>query len=304
MAHNRKTAVSDVPFGGGDCVNVTSRHLIAVQRLPVRRVPRLQPQPAPTPPSQPPRLQVNWSVLTAVITAGAAVAAVFYTGRSLDATRDQVVIAQRQNEVAQQGQYTDRYGKAVEQLDKAGADHLQGRLGGVYALERLARDSPRDQPTIIEVLSAFVRTTTPAPVPAQPSEPEPLPGSRAGVCPDQPVSSDVQAAITVLSRRKTENDNKTPVDLSGACLRNLNLRRADLANASLSGANLIGADLRSAKLQNTDFAGANLRGARFDVDLTQKMVATESFARILSTRTLATRTSPAWFMIAPRLRTL
>ena len=52
------------------------------------------------------------------------------------------------------GQVTDRYTKAVEQL---GSDKLAVRIGGIYALERVARDSERDYPTVIEVLTAFVR---------------------------------------------------------------------------------------------------------------------------------------------------
>jgi Pentapeptide repeats (8 copies) len=39
-------------------------------------------------------------------------------------------------------------------------DTCKIRLGGIYALERIARDSPRDQPTVVEVLSAFIRTPT------------------------------------------------------------------------------------------------------------------------------------------------
>jgi len=49
---------------------------------------------------------------------------------------------------------TDRYTKAIEQL---GSDKRDVRIGGIYALERVARDSPRDHPTVIEVLAAFIR---------------------------------------------------------------------------------------------------------------------------------------------------
>ena len=49
---------------------------------------------------------------------------------------------------------TDRYTKAIEQL---GSDKLDVRIGGIYALERIARDSPRDHPTAMEVLAAFIR---------------------------------------------------------------------------------------------------------------------------------------------------
>jgi hypothetical protein len=64
-----------------------------------------------------------------------------------------------------EGHLTDRYTKAVEQL---GSDKIEVRLGGIYALERLMRDSPTDQPTIVEVLAAYIRQhaprTNPAPV--------------------------------------------------------------------------------------------------------------------------------------------
>ena len=49
---------------------------------------------------------------------------------------------------------TDRYTKAIEQL---GSDKLDVRIGGIYALERIARDSARDHPTVMEVLTAFIR---------------------------------------------------------------------------------------------------------------------------------------------------
>jgi hypothetical protein len=39
---------------------------------------------------------------------------------------------------------------------------LEVRLGGIYALERIARDSPTDHWTIIEVLSTYVRENSPA----------------------------------------------------------------------------------------------------------------------------------------------
>jgi hypothetical protein len=54
-------------------------------------------------------------------------------------------------QLTEQGQITDRYTKAIEQL---GDDALTIRLGGIYALERIARDSRRDHPTVVEVLSA------------------------------------------------------------------------------------------------------------------------------------------------------
>ena len=44
----------------------------------------------------------------------------------------------RTHELAERGQVTDRFTKAIEQL---GSDKLDVRIGGIYALERIARDS-------------------------------------------------------------------------------------------------------------------------------------------------------------------
>lgn len=49
---------------------------------------------------------------------------------------------------------TDLYTKAVEQL---GSDKAPVRLGGLYALERLAQDNERQRQTIVNVLCAYLR---------------------------------------------------------------------------------------------------------------------------------------------------
>jgi hypothetical protein len=49
---------------------------------------------------------------------------------------------------------TARCTKAIEQL---GSDRLDVRVGGIYALERIAHDSPRDHLAVLEVLAAFIR---------------------------------------------------------------------------------------------------------------------------------------------------
>jgi hypothetical protein len=147
----------------------------------------------------------------------------------LDATRDQLTIAQAQTALDQQGQHTDRFTKAVDQLDRAGPDHLQARLGGIYALERLARDSPRDHSTIVEVLTAFIRTTAPKPSPQPPTG---APANPDANCPTKGVTADIQAALTVLGRRDQSHDDPTTrIDLRNICLRNADLIGADLTGA-------------------------------------------------------------------------
>ena len=58
-------------------------------------------------------------------------------------------------EVSREGQVTERFTKAIDQLGNK--DSLAVRVGGVYALERIARDSERDHGPIVEILTAFVR---------------------------------------------------------------------------------------------------------------------------------------------------
>lgn len=48
--------------------------------------------------------------------------------------------------IMEQGHITDRFTKAIEQLGKLDGDrpNIEVRLGAIYALERIAIDSPRD----------------------------------------------------------------------------------------------------------------------------------------------------------------
>ena len=59
--------------------------------------------------------------------------------------------------INREGKITDRFSKAIDQL---GSEKLSVRVGGVYALERIDRDSEKDHWTIVEVLCAFVREPT------------------------------------------------------------------------------------------------------------------------------------------------
>ncbi|MFI9388930.1 hypothetical protein [Kutzneria sp. NPDC052558] len=49
---------------------------------------------------------------------------------------------------------TELYTKAADQL---GSGKAPVRLAGLYALERLAQDNPRQRPTIVQVLCAYLR---------------------------------------------------------------------------------------------------------------------------------------------------
>jgi uncharacterized protein YjbI with pentapeptide repeats len=172
------------------------------------------------------------------------------------------------------GQITDRFTKAIEQL---GSEGLDVRLGGIYALERIARDSKEDHPQVMEVLTAFVREHAPAKTeeraPAQ-SEPE-APAA---------VSTDVQAVLTVLGRRTVAHDRDTvPVlDLSRTCLRDARLDGADFSGTDFSWADLGLARLDRAKLAEANLWGARLSNAHLsEADLTKANLMDAVFGQAL-----------------------
>jgi hypothetical protein len=130
--------------------------------------------------------------------------------------------AYRQLRIAREGHVTERFTRAIDQL---GHKNLDVRLGGIYALERITVDSERDRSTIAEVLTAFVRGHAPWPPTQDGQPPEDL--AVEGITPLQRWAPDVQAALTVLSRR--EPAFGPDLDLRHTDLRGANLRTAAAA---------------------------------------------------------------------------
>ena len=83
-----------------------------------------------------------------------ALGAGLFAAGALIFTARNFALSRRTFELAEQGQVTDRYTRAIEQL---GSDKLGVRVGGIYALERIARHCVRDHPAVMEVLAVFIR---------------------------------------------------------------------------------------------------------------------------------------------------
>jgi hypothetical protein len=82
----------------------------------------------------------------------------FYTSRTLAATESNIEQSRqatlKREEIDRDGQIADRYSRAVEQL----ANEMPTiRLGGIYALEQIAKDSQKHHWTAMEILTAFLR---------------------------------------------------------------------------------------------------------------------------------------------------
>jgi len=80
------------------------------------------------------------------------------TLRQVRATRDQITetatASRSQLRLSEQGQVTDRYTRAVEQL---GHEKAPVRLGALYSLEHLAQDNPQYRQTVVDVVCAYLR---------------------------------------------------------------------------------------------------------------------------------------------------
>jgi uncharacterized protein YjbI with pentapeptide repeats len=76
----------------------------------------------------------------------------------LHATREQMQhtleTTRQQLNLTEQGQVTDRYTRAVEQL---GHEKAPVRLGALYSLEHLAQDNPQYRQTVVDVVCAYLR---------------------------------------------------------------------------------------------------------------------------------------------------
>ncbi|HEX4772228.1 MAG TPA: pentapeptide repeat-containing protein [Bryobacteraceae bacterium] len=173
------------------------------------------------------------------------------THRSLELTRKSL-------EVTRETQITDRFTKAVAQLgatDSQGKKQLEIRFGGIYALERIAKDSPDDHWPIMEILTAYVRQNAPWREPANPQE------ATNKVDEEIPeLEKDIQAVLTVIGRRKRESD-KGRLDLSNVDLRRADVREAHLEEAKLWGAHLEKADLWGAHLEEAWLLQPQIDGA-------------------------------------------
>jgi len=157
-------------------------------------------------------------------------------------------IADKQAKIAADNHLAETYTKAIDQIGEDGKEAIQ--LGGLYALEKIARNNEEYQGQIMDVLSGFVRLR-----------------KGSGV-----IIAETALAIIGKTRfqfentpdRKNENEkglDLSGLDLQGAQLQGAQLQGAILFGANLQGANLQDANLHTAKIQDADLQEASLQGA-------------------------------------------
>jgi hypothetical protein len=200
-------------------------------------------------------------------------------------------------ELARDGQVSDRFTRATDQLGKLGKDKRGTRTAGAYALEQVVRQSPDDyRIPVTEVLMAFLHHQAnrgEGSFGGEKSNAESDPGCNVIVERLGTRTPDVQAAVAALGRwEKRKYDplldlsriDISRADLAGAILVDANFFRTDLHKTNLSKAdlrrvykkdvdeaanlkstNLCGADLREAKLAGVDLSTAFIdEGTKFE----------------------------------------
>jgi hypothetical protein len=215
---------------------------------------------APTKPSDKKDLIL---ALAQILAGTALLSGLYFTWRTLQVNRE--------------GQITERFTRAIDQLGKVeeGQKMFEVRIGGIYALERIARESEEDYWPIMEILTAYVRQHAPwRPEEGQQGEEDattekPEEDSGHSKVESEPTevpapAPDIQAIMTVLRRRTRSlgHGETEPLDLHQTNLSGANLWHADLSGADLRQANLRQADLMQANLWQANLIQANLSRAR------------------------------------------
>jgi uncharacterized protein YjbI with pentapeptide repeats len=220
------------------------------------------------------RLKLQNDVRTALLQAfgGAAVlAGILFTWLQLQTDRDQL---HNQLIITRQGQIADRFTQAVNQL---GSKQPDVRLGGIYGLEAIAKQSPEARLQVFEILTAYIRKYAVRPEPPTPSDAKAKSVTSTTIVEDMSERwSDIQTALVVLSRRErmpgdplldlSGVDFDFPLDLTGLDLSNMNLSNsrisATLVDAHLEGADLhfasLGGDLGRVHLERANLTNASL----------------------------------------------
>jgi uncharacterized protein YjbI with pentapeptide repeats len=161
--------------------------------------------------------------------------------------------------LTREGQITDRLAKAVEQLGDA--ERRNVRVGAIYALGRVARDSRADHAEVMALLGEHLRAVAPAV--GEDGRGLELDGRRG-------VDPEVRAVAMVLRERRARWDPKEPrlnfsgIDFRNAPLQGVSLRRADLRRSNFRGAYISDADLSGARLDEATLWGTNLQRSRLE----------------------------------------
>ncbi|QXE36454.1 pentapeptide repeat-containing protein [Streptomyces sp. GMY02] len=207
------------------------------------------PGPAPAPGSAPPPPVADsgrWQRYTAIATALPTVPALLalaFTTVTISQANDMLKLTER-------GQVGSTYNETVAQL---GDESINVRISTIYAIQRIMRESPKEQPALMEVLSSYIREHAKMP---EKKKAEQL-RKNAKTRP----ADDVQAALTVLGGREVNTESDPIINLRDTFLVGADLSYVNFVNADLSGVDLTHAFLQGGEFEDVWFDEAQMSGA-------------------------------------------
>ena len=174
------------------------------------------------------------------------------------------LVAHKQADTAERGHNNERYQKGADML---GSGVMTTRMGGVYALERLAQEHPREYHVqIMKLLCAFLRHRVKDRGEEAKAESKKLwlnldatahgPPGGGGILARKELQSDLNAAAQTIGEcRRGLAKTRLFKSIEGDF--NLDFRDMNLSGANLSRADLTGANLSRANIEDVSFEKVN-----------------------------------------------
>ena len=212
--------------------------------------------------------------------AGAVIGYIFATARN--------IILDNQNKINARAQTTESMVQAIAQIGafNDGKPNVEVRLGGLYSLQRIMKDSPKDEETIGKIFYAYVRENITRDRIKQADKIEELKKSKGEEKEYLRLPEDIQATLIIISQLNEEWRDRgikwlldPQLNLSYTDFSNYFLTHLDVRDTNLEHANFSDTDLHFAQLSGASFHRVNFSGAMFfGADLSNAHLAFANFS--------------------------
>ncbi len=183
------------------------------------------------------------------------------------------LLTRQQNRTDEERLVTEQISRAVEQMgaykqgagEKSYEPNIEVRLGGLYSLQRIMKDSIKDELAIAKIFYAYVRENA-----KRDKEKNLIIRSKVGKETYQ-LPDDIQATLSIIRQFDKNILPDSQLNFSRAIFNEYHLigmnfsyfilKYADFTGSDFTDGNLSGADLSGATLINTRLVRANLSGA-------------------------------------------
>jgi hypothetical protein len=177
-----------------------------------------------------------------------AIRAVEVSSETLKVSQQTLANSEKSLALERRSKESERFFKAIEMLSND--ESTYARVGALYSLGSLAKESEADRNQSYDVIVSFLRTKTL--------------GLEQGD--EEPPQPDVQAAIDVLAHRESDANKKSRrfLDFSGLTLKGVDFREGDFDFCFFNRAQLHNSQMGDCRLDWARFTKANCTGVRFD----------------------------------------